>query len=162
MALFPLHFFGKQLLVTILQATSSHPDPLKRSIPFAQYLRLRRICSTVDYFNILANSLQKRLLERRYSHTLLKKVQKCSLTREQLLYKVPPSTQPVAVSPKKDQTRCILTYSGQHQSIRSILKKYWFLLTEDPILSQYVAAQPSITYRRSKSLKDSLVHSHFF
>ncbi|XP_056397985.1 uncharacterized protein LOC130293388 [Hyla sarda] len=30
----------------------------------------------------------------------------------------------------------------------------------DPILSQYLTEKPSITYRRSKTLKDMLVHSH--
>lgn len=32
---------------TLLRYNSVHPMPLKRSIPFAQYLRLRRLCSMV-------------------------------------------------------------------------------------------------------------------
>lgn len=32
---------------------------------------------------------------------------------------------------------------------------------DDPILSNYVTMGPSITYRRSTSIKDALVHSHF-
>lgn len=54
---------------SILQATSAHPVPLKRSIPFAQYLHLGRICSTVNDYNMQANLLQRRLLERGYSRT---------------------------------------------------------------------------------------------
>lgn len=39
--------------------------------------------------------------------------------------------------------------------------KYWFLLTEDPVLSHYVSDTPNITYRRAPSLKDQLVWIHF-
>lgn len=60
-----------------------------------------------------------------------------------------------------DPTRCILTYSNQHQSICQIFEKYWFLLREHPILSGYVAERPLITYRRARSLRDELVRSHF-
>lgn len=41
------------------------------------------------------------------------------------------------------------------------MTQYWFLLTKDSILSKYVTTRPSITYRRSWSLKDILVSSHF-
>lgn len=54
-----------------------------------------------------------------------------------------------------------MTYSHQNQSIRSIITKYWQLLTDDPVLSSQVSERPSITYRRVRSLKDTLVHSHY-
>lgn len=60
-----------------------------------------------------------------------------------------------------DPTRCILTFSNQHQAIRLIFEKYWFLLKEDSVLSGYMADRPSITYRRARSLRDELVRSHF-
>lgn len=63
--------------------------------------------------------------------------------------------------PQRDPTRCILTFSNQHQTIRNIMEKHWFLLKEDPILTNYVADNQSITFRRAKSLKDNLVRSHF-
>lgn len=58
-------------------------------------------------------------------------------------------------------TRCILTFSNQSKYIHNIFKKYWSLLTNDPILSQYVAEKPSITYRRCSSIRDNLVKSHY-
>lgn len=45
--------------------------------------------------------------------------------------------------------------------IHNIINKYWPLLTDDPVLSSYVTKNPSIAYRRSRSLKDTLVSSHF-
>lgn len=64
-------------------------------------------------------------------------------------------------SPEFEPTRCILTYSNQHQQIREIFERYWFLLTEDSILSSYVANKPTITFRKARSIKDELVNSHF-
>lgn len=58
---------------TILKFSSSHPAPLHRAIPFGQYLRLRRICCNKEDFLQEASGLQERLLQRGYSHCLLKK-----------------------------------------------------------------------------------------
>lgn len=60
-----------------------------------------------------------------------------------------------------DKVRCVMTYNKNSDPIRAIVDKYWFLLTQDPILGQYVTNRPSITYRRSNSLRDLLVSSHF-
>lgn len=58
---------------TILHASSSHPKPLVLSIPYEQYLRLRRNCSTDIEFVCEANKLRERLIDRGYSSTCLKK-----------------------------------------------------------------------------------------
>lgn len=58
---------------TLLYATSVHLKPLVRSIPFAQYLRLRRNCTLESDFRIRANALRERLLLRGYSRTNLRK-----------------------------------------------------------------------------------------
>lgn len=41
------------------------------------------------------------------------------------------------------------------------MKKYWSLLTNDPILSNYVTDKPSVTYRRNTSRRENLVQSHY-
>lgn len=61
----------------------------------------------------------------------------------------------------QEPTRCILTFNQEHHQIHEAIQKYWFLLTADAVLTNYVTPSPSITYRRSTSLKDSLVSSHF-
>lgn len=45
--------------------------------------------------------------------------------------------------------------------MRKFFEKYWFLLKEDSILSNYVTDRPNITYRRARSIKDNLIASHF-
>lgn len=145
---------------SLLRADSAHSEALKKSIPFAQYMRIRRICTSLDEFDIQAGHLQKRFLARGYSRSLLKRAYKKarSQDRRQLLFKNSETnvTQPQSSS---DITRRIFTFSNQQ--IKGIFEKYWFLLTEDPVLSNYVASKPSITYRRAGSLKDELISSHF-
>lgn len=41
------------------------------------------------------------------------------------------------------------------------MHKYWFLLSQDAILSQYVNESPGITYKRNNSIKNVLLSSHF-
>lgn len=91
-----------------------------------------------------------------YSKSLLKKAYHNVLAtiREDLLYHTKPKL-------TNDTVRCIMTYSQQSGLIKQILQRYWFLLTEDAILDQYVSNPPSITYRKCNSLKDLLVQSHF-
>lgn len=58
---------------TILHAQSAHPEPLLRSIPFSQYLRIKRNCTREEDFLRAAQELYDRLLDRGYSHSLFKK-----------------------------------------------------------------------------------------
>lgn len=55
---------------TILHASSAHPKPL---IPFSQYLRLTRNCTLEGDFLQASQELYSRLIDRGYSHSLLKK-----------------------------------------------------------------------------------------
>lgn len=77
-----------------------------------------------------------------------------SFSRKQMLYNQ-------KVKPSDSLVRFMLTYSNQHQDIYHILKKYWFLLISDKVLFNYVFPTLSVTYRRSRSLRDALVLSHF-
>lgn len=77
-----------------------------------------------------------------------------SFEREQLLYKIPNKEE-------TGKTRCIMTFNKNSGQVGAILKKYWFLLTQDSVLSQNVSNHPSIIYRKHNSLRDLLVSSHF-
>lgn len=59
-------------------------------------------------------------------------------------------------------TRLIANYSGQHSKIQYIMQRYWHLLTACEVVSKYINIYPKIPFRRSCSLKDQLVHSHYF
>ena len=49
-----------------LHCKSEHPETLKRNMPLAQTLRLRRICTADKEFRLNCNELRKKLTERGY------------------------------------------------------------------------------------------------
>lgn len=55
----------------------------------------------------------------------------------------------------------IIKFNNQSDQIRQILGKHWHLLTGDPAAGRYVDDKPHITFCRNKSIKDTLVSSHF-
>lgn len=137
---------------TILHASSAHPRPLLWAIPYSQYLRLKRNCSDQESFLCEASALRDRLLLRGYSHSILKKSFKRANghTRREILFshrKKPDNCAPV---------RMIMRFSNQHESIKSILDRFWHILYADPTLRPYLSARPSITYRRTRSLDLSI------
>ena len=144
---------------TVLHATSAHPASLIRSIPYSQYLRLKRNCSTQEVFLLEAAALRDRLLERGYSKKCLKKsFQRANgQLRQNLLVKKTKKNS----TDGSDTLRIITKYHTQHQQTRMILKKFWHLLSIDPHLGPFVPKEPAITYRRASSLRDHLVTSEF-
>ncbi|XP_040212985.1 uncharacterized protein LOC120943646 [Rana temporaria] len=141
---------------TLLHATSAHPTNLLKSIPYAQYLRLRRNCTMTKDFLLQANLLRQRLLLRGYSKSLLRKAfnKAARQSRINLLFKQ-------KVNTESQPVRFITRYSSHHIEVRNILNKHWSLLTNDPILSNYIGQRPDITFKRSRSLRDKLTSSHY-
>ncbi|CAJ0931799.1 unnamed protein product, partial [Ranitomeya imitator] len=57
--------------------------------------------------------------------------------------------------------RFISTYNEKWRDMRQALNKYWAILKSDQTLTRHISDTSSITYRRSKNLKDILVHSYY-
>lgn len=147
------HYTGSHLPVTLFFMQAVHIQ--LNSIPFSQYLRIKRNCSHETDFIKASYDLHHRLRNRGYSHTLLKraynKVKR--LDRKKLIFSTKNHKifQPV---------RLITQFSKHHNQVRDILNKCWPLLTADRVIKKYIKSYPDITYRRSPSLKDRLITSH--
>ena len=55
-----------------LLKSSCHPSHTKQSIPFSMALRLRRICSTDEFFNTRSDALTSHLIKRGYKYRFVK------------------------------------------------------------------------------------------
>lgn len=55
----------------------------------------------------------------------------------------------------------ITTINSQQHEFKSILSRYWFLLTSNPVVANFVSKYPFLTFRRSRSFRDCLTTSHF-
>lgn len=113
---------------TILQKSSVHLHSLVQSIPFSQYLQLRRNFSSEEAFKHEAYLLYNRLLTRGYSETCLKKAFKKAQgkSRDEILFRKP-------MPKNSEMVRFITTFSDQHGCICQIMKKHWHLLLADSI-----------------------------
>uniref|UniRef100_A0A1B8Y0Y5 Helix-turn-helix domain-containing protein n=1 Tax=Xenopus tropicalis TaxID=8364 RepID=A0A1B8Y0Y5_XENTR len=143
---------------SLLHFSSFHPTPLKRGIPVGQYLRLRRNCTDLDDFKTKAADLRDRFIQRGYPKRWLKRAYKRALDsdRQTLLFANKDSN----IESKPD-IRCIGTYNNQWPSIKSILQRHWSVLKGDRDLGPILPHVPNLVARRSTSLGDLLVHSHY-
>ncbi|XP_040189948.1 extracellular calcium-sensing receptor-like [Rana temporaria] len=141
---------------SLLHATSSHPKSLINSIPYSQYLRLRQNCSHEEDYRREAAQLYGRLKERGYSKTCLRQAfnKASTLERNTLIYKS-------KADPKTNTTRVITWFNRQRGLIRNIYSTFWHLLTSDDTINKFVNLTPEITFKRSPSIRDKAVSSHY-
>ena len=133
--------------------TSNHPSSTKCSIPYSQFLRLRRICSSEPDFLSQARIMTTFFTRRGYSeqicHQALKKAH--SISRSDALTptakSVSPSQRPILV----------LAFHQHNLPVKKILLKHFWMLQSDPTLANIFPEPPLLAYKRGQNLHDQLV-----
>ncbi|CAJ0966697.1 unnamed protein product [Ranitomeya imitator] len=140
----------------LLHATSAHHPQTIGAIPVGQFLRMKRICSDNTKFQKQARILTNNLQQRGYNHRSIRKGYRRALAtpRSQLLCQRNKES-------REQPVRLITTFNSRWTEILDILKKYWPILHADEDLCRFLPAYPSVTWRRSKNLKDLLTRSHY-
>lgn len=136
-----------------LHSSSCHPGACKRSIPFAQALRLRRICSKSCYFEKRAEELVKFLMERGYSRAYVEgqvnKVRRIS--RAEVLSD--------SNQPRSTKTPFVVTYNPRLPNIGKILRELRPILESSEKCKNAIESVPFVAFRKPKSLGDYLVRA---
>lgn len=57
--------------------------------------------------------------------------------------------------------RLIGIFDHEASNVRKILNQCWDILRSDPDISECLPTQAGITFRKGRSLRDRLVHSHY-
>ncbi|CAJ0961660.1 unnamed protein product, partial [Ranitomeya imitator] len=141
---------------SLFHASSAHHPQTTRVILVGQFFSMRRICSESKFQN-QAGVLTRQLQQRGYNHKDIRKGYRraAGTQRGQLLTKR-------KVSHLQDEPiRLITTFNSRWTDVMAILRRHWSILTADEDLSRYLPANPSVTWRRSKNLKDLLTRSHY-
>lgn len=141
---------------TLLQATSSHPTPLKRGLPKSQFYRLRRICHSTEDFIDKAEDMKSRFSQRGYPLAWIDQAFNTALSK--------PRSELLTSSQKKSKkfsVTCMTTYSPNSYVIKSVFKKHWHILQSDPELAAIFQDPPLVGFKRDRNLRDHLVHAHF-
>ena len=132
---------------------SSHSLSTRNSIPYSQFLRLRRLCSDETDFDSQSRDMTIHFLNRRYPlHVVVNALARAKKVPRQSLLTRPPRV----ADPKP---RAIFTFHPHNLPIKKILLDKWTLLKSDPDIGHIFPTPPSIAYRRPKNLRDQLVSS---
>ena len=133
-----------------LHKDSAHPSHLKKSIPYGQALRLKRICTENEEFKKASIQLTEKLRKRGYNEKeIIDQINRVEERNrgELLQYKI-----------KKPMTRipCVLTYNPQLPNIKEAIINNWNILHINPQLKEIFTQQPIMAFRRNKNLGDML------
>ncbi|GFS12953.1 hypothetical protein ElyMa_004871800 [Elysia marginata] len=138
---------------TYLTYTSSHPHSCKRSIPFSQMLRLRRLCQ--DYIDFREQCLSMRDFFVSCGYPLEVLDDACN--------RVSKISRTDALIPRPEQssqrTKLIMTYHPHNLVARKIVLNNLSIFQTDPDAREVFDEPPLVVYRRAKNIRDMLVRS---
>ena len=136
-----------------LTYNSCHPRGCKTSIPYAQAMRLKRICSTQEAFERRAEELTEFLVHRGYQRNMVREqVQRArAVPRE------------IALTPRRrgngNRIPFVVSYHSGLPNIGGILRELQPVLESSERCKQAFKDLPVMAFRRPKSLKDYLVRA---
>ena len=138
---------------TFLHYTSYHPPSLKRSLPYSQLLRYKRICDENDVFELQSKELCENFRDRGYDPSMIDSTMNRArqVQREDLFkHKNRDPGNTVAL---------VSTYSPISGAIKSTVNKHWHILESDPVIGKVFQTPPRFFYKRQPSLRQHLVRS---
>ena len=135
--------------------SSAHPNTCKKSIPYSQFLRIRRICSNIEDFDKHVLEFSQHFIRREYPVELIQQaaLKARRLDRASLLLPKPTNKN------KEDKHILICTFNPTQNTLPPIIRNNWsFLGKSSNTLSTFNT--PMITaYRRPQNLRDVLVRA---
>ena len=138
-----------------LRFESAHPNHCTSSLPYSQFLRVRRICSHIEDFDRNALMLAKHFHRRGYPSTIIEEslIRARRASRDVLLHPLPKVTTQL-----QDQNLYnITTYTPGAQPLKSIIKDNWPILGRTSNTEALHSKDITFGHRRNKNLSDLLV-----
>ena len=127
---------------------------LKKSIPYSQFLRLKKIHSETQY--LLESQIHMYLFSRwrEFPHDMILKAwtDTNKFTREQLLHTENSETKDVPLM-------FITTYNWVNPNFKELISKHWAYLGRSSATRDFGQRDFMVTYRKPPSLKDQLVRA---
>ena len=140
-----------------LRYESAHPQRCKDSIPYSQFLRIRRICSELMRFDTHVLTLTPHFLRRNYPLTLLQEAALLarSKDRQELLH----PANDTGMIKENEKVFLITTYHPHDHQLRQTIYKNWDMLGRSPTTEFLHTKKLVCGYRRPKNLRDLLVRA---
>ena len=133
--------------------SSSHPSHVKDSIPYSQFLRLRRLCSEDSDFNSKCDEMSNFFSERGYPDSILSK----ALNRVQNVNRE--SALEPSASDNEERIPFTLTFHPNNLAARNVVIRNFKILQSNPETAPIFPILPLVSFKRDRNLRNSLVRS---
>ena len=122
-------------------------------IPFSMALRLRRICSTDEFFNTRSDALTSHLIKRGYKYRFIKD----EIDKVRQI----PCSRALKTSTKKESNRIplVVTFNPALPNIRQVISSNVNILRSSQRCQAAFTSPPLISYRWCNNLRDILVRA---
>jgi len=135
-----------------LHYTSYHPTHQRKSIPYSQAIRIRRICSDMDEFKRCTQQLFENLIARGYPKKLVRQaINKASQTDREILINNTRIRNIIPTVP------LIVTHNPRNPKCEEILRRHLHLIKEDKSENSLGNVRIITAFRRATNIKQTLV-----
>ena len=136
---------------------SAHPKKCKDSIPYSQFLRIRRICTNTKDYDKHVIEFCQHFQRRGYPSPLLEDavLKARRIPRSDLLKK--PSTD--TVKTESGDIIMVTRYHPDHDILRNIVQNNWDFLGKTTTTQHLFDKKLMVGYRRPKNLRDMIVRA---
>ena len=137
---------------------SAHPRHCRDGIPYSQFLRLKRICSTQETFTHQCREMSKNFIRADYPPQVIRSAfdKVYHLDRHTLLN---PTIIDDSVEEDKDNTFLITTFHPNFRECNKIVQKNWDILDKSSSTRPLIKLNLIKGNRRAKNLRDILVRA---
>ena len=145
-----------------LLRSSYHPRRVFDALPYGEFVRTRRNCSTLEKYDSHSNRLLQAFLERGYNLDQLEKARSKArqLSRQDILDKYAlPVTPQITPSSPPDQFYLTVKFFQSSHLVRDLIKQNWTVLGKSETTTSLYENKLVISYKRNPRLRDMLVKS---
>ena len=145
--------------LSYLDYSSCHPVSCKKSIPYSQFLRLRRICSDLDDFVLQSKKLANSFHRANYPDEIIQTGfdKAYALNRDDLLNR--PSNTSRSKNTKDPRLYLITDYHPSFRAVLDIVSNNWDVLDNSSSTRPILQIPVVRGFRRPKNLRDLLVRA---
>lgn len=134
---------------TLLAYLSHHPRALRDSVPYSQFLRIRRNCFFKHDFFREAETLKNKLLSRGYPRRLrTRSIKRMWYSPWEALL-----TPRVRVDTWKSV--CVITFSPVSNQLKKTILRHWQILTAGDLSTEH----PIFAFHKKRNIKDQLMRA---
>lgn len=134
---------------SLLSFRSHHPKALRENLPYGQFIRIRRNCTTTQDYEEQATDLEEDLQERDYPKEVVRKARKRAKNnnRQALLE--------TKAREDTDMITCVTTYTPLSNKLKKVINRNWRILNSEGE-TWFCQVQ---CVKRTANIRDCLVHT---